>query len=52
MLSDPLFEVSIPNRERHSIGYLAEEFSSLADSDSDERVSLFFFIFFKFGSEN
>ena len=45
MLSDPLFEVSIPNRERHSIGYLAKEFSSLADSDSDERVSLFFFYF-------
>ena len=42
MLSDPLFEVSIPNRERHSIGYLAKEFSSVADSDSDERVSLFF----------
>ena len=42
MLSDPLFEVSIPNRERHSIGYLAKECSSLADSDSDERVSLFF----------
>ena len=43
MLSDPLFEVSIPNRERHSIGYLAKEFSSVADSDSDERVSLFFY---------
>ena len=43
MLSDPLFEVSIPNRERHSIGYLAKDFSSLADSDSDERVSLFFY---------
>ena len=43
MLSDPLFEVSIPNRERHSVGYLAKEFSSVADSDSDERVSLFFY---------
>ena len=43
MLSDPLFEVSIPNRERHSVGYLAKEFLSVADSDSEERVSLFFY---------
>ena len=44
MLSDPLFEVSIPSRERHSISYLAKEFSSLADSDSDECVSLFYLL--------
>ena len=31
------------HRERHSKGCLAKEFSSLADSDYDEGVSLFLF---------